>query len=735
MAIVPTYDRFKVTPGELPQATVNTPNLHTELAGKAATAMGEGLSHIGGDVGKMAEQMAAETNQLRLDDASMQLREKARQLQYGQQTANGQADPGQPVGYTQLQGRQALDRPDGQSLAEEYGSMLQKHIDNISESLGNDAQRAAFSHYSKGFLGGFQDNAWQHAYTQQRTYATSVADGLKGEAIEDLKNNANSPVVDQALIDKSKASIEIIKAQANRLGQLKGLSDPEIALSTKKDVSQAVQTGVNIFLANNNPQGANDYFKAFSEHMTMDDALPATLAIKKASDNQIGMAGGSYAFNKALATVQPAPGELAFKAMPDVANFYKKGVVQTESGNQSGVITHINKDGSVDYGPGQVNEKTGPEAAKLAGLKWDFEQLKTNPDYGHALGMALFQDKYKQYGGDLELASAAYHAPARTQQAIKEAKASGGNWLDHVDDELKSYVSTTVNNFNKVQAKAPRELTLADVNPHLDALKLSPEALEKARSNAKYLIDSQNAAIKQQRETAVNDALDAARQSKVPFEQLPFPIQNAVPSDKIGEVKANIKKIFDTGDVNTDWVKYAELRQIAVSDPNKFKSIDLSKTLPYLADPQRKELVDIKTKLIDPAQATHVVELGSQLAIAHNKLGFITSIFARDKGLFDSAVTQAIASESLQKGGRELDYTERQKIIDRMMLPATRPSNIWFGDTTKKMYEVYGTADKPDYKPQIDDNAKALIISALKQEGIEPTEENITTRFKQVHGL
>ena len=55
MAIVPTYDRFQVTPGELPQATVNTPNLHPELAGQAATAMGEGLSHIGGDVGKMAQ--------------------------------------------------------------------------------------------------------------------------------------------------------------------------------------------------------------------------------------------------------------------------------------------------------------------------------------------------------------------------------------------------------------------------------------------------------------------------------------------------------------------------------------------------------------------------------------------------------------------------------------------------------------------------------------------------------
>jgi hypothetical protein len=137
----------------------------------------------------------------------------------------------------------------------------------------------------------------------------------------------------------------------------------------------------------------------------------------------------------------------------------------------------------------------------------------------------------------------------------------------------------------------------------------------------------------------------------------------------------------------------------------------------------------------DPSQATHVVEIGAQLNNAHDVLGLSGEKFTERRGKFDSAVTQAIAAESAQKGGRELDYTERQKIIDRMMLPATRSSNIWFGGSTKKMYEVYSNKDQADYKPDISDNDRAMIKKALIAEGKDPSEQNITARYNRKYGL
>jgi soluble lytic murein transglycosylase len=302
MARVPTYDRFQATPNTLPQAFAQTPNLHPELAGRQAQEIGQGLTNAGDAMGKIAQDMMVETNQTRLDDASLQLREAARKLQFGQHTQSGQQDPGTPVGYAQLKGKDALDRPNGQPLSEEYGSLLQDHVSKIADSLGNDAQKAAFAHYAGGFTNGFKDNIWQHAFAEQRTYNVSVADGLKTEAIENLKNNYRNP-------GAAEEAIATVLQQTNRIGKLKGLSVPEIDASTKKEVSGALQVGVNAFLAEGDPEGAHNFYNQFSQHMTMDDALPVKAKITAAGDNKIGLAHGQAAFTQAIPS---APGECVF---------------------------------------------------------------------------------------------------------------------------------------------------------------------------------------------------------------------------------------------------------------------------------------------------------------------------------------------------------------------------------------------------------------------------------------
>ena len=563
---VPTYDGFQVRNEVVPQAYQDAPNLHPELVGQTAKAMGDGMMQLGGEVGRMAEDMTRETNQLRLDDAAMQLRERARQLQYGQQTQSGQTDPGQPVGYAQLQGRDALDRPNGQSLAEEYGAKLQAHIGDISESLGNDAQRQAFTKYADGFLGGFQDNVWQHAFTQQRNYAMSVADGLKGEAVEDLKTNYRNPVAAQA-------AIETIKEQANRLGKLRGQSVAEIDVNTKKEVSQALQSGVNAFLADGDPSGAQQFFKRFSAHMTMDDALPATQLINKTVDQHVGLSGGQSAFNQAL---PPGPAQVAFNSMAGVKEMFDKGIISNETGdrghfNKDGTpIQNTNSNGTKDWGIAQVNEGTAKEAAKLAGLPWDEFKYKNDPQYNYTSGLAYFQEQFRVHG-DITKAVASYNAPKATRVAVKEAAKPGNEgktWFDFLPENVQKYTNAAVDHFNQAMNKPPREMTMADIEAKLAGQNLTPEQLKIARSEGKYQVDNYNAQIKTQGEQAVAAAIQYMDQNKVTFNQLPPQVRNAVPTYKMGEAIAAGKNLTSN---ETNMALYNHLTMNPLLDPKTNK--------------------------------------------------------------------------------------------------------------------------------------------------------------------
>jgi len=711
MPRVPTYDSFQATPNTLPQSFAKAPDVLVD-PGQTGKVMGEALTHAGDAAGNVAMDLAAKANQSRLDDATLQLRRKARYYQYDK-----------TAGYANLKGRDALERPEGIPLPEEVGGRLQQDVDAISQSLGNDAQKQAFAHFAGGFVDGFKDNVWQHVVREQRTFDISTAEGLRDEAIEEAKTNYRNP---QAW----SAAVASIRQQNDRLGELHGLDVPAIDMQSKKDISTAIKSGVDAYQADGDALGAAKFYDDHKHLMTMDDGLVVSKQVKSGVNTYVGLNAGQEAFNHAK---PPAPAQIAYDAL--VTEVFSKGVVMTESGGKPGVVTHLNKNGTTDYGPGQLNEKTGPEAARLAGVKWDLERLKTEPAYGYALSLAVFQDRYAQNGNDFSKTIGEYHAPKRTQDAIKEAKKSGGYWLDYADDELKSYVNKTMDNYNRAALKPPKEMTMGDVEAQLAKKNLNPDQLAKARAEGEYQIKNYNAQIKTQEETSVNTALDEARRNQVPFEKLPFAVQNAVPAYKVGEVKDKIKKILDTGDVSTDWKVYAGLRDMATTDPGNFKTRDLSLNFSTLAEPQRKELIDLQAKMKDPSQAVHAVELGKQLEIAHNTLGIAASVFTSKKGKFDSAVMQAIASESAHKGGRELDYSERQKIIDRMMLPATRSSNIWFGNSTKKMYEVYGSPDEADYKPDIPDSERKLITKALVAEGAEPSEANITARFKMRFGL
>ena len=90
-------------------------------------------------------------------------------------------------------------------------------------------------------------------------------------------------------------------------------------------------------------------------------------------------------------------------------------------------------------GPAQVMPATAREAARLAGLPYDENKFRSDPNYNMALGKAYLAKQLEEFGGNEALAAAAYNAGAgRVRGALNKGGLS--KWLDYVPQETRDYV-------------------------------------------------------------------------------------------------------------------------------------------------------------------------------------------------------------------------------------------------------------------------------------------------------
>jgi hypothetical protein len=89
-------------------------------------------------------------------------------------------------------------------------------------------------------------------------------------------------------------------------------------------------------------------------------------------------------------------------------------------------------------GIAQVMPKTAPEAAKLAGLPFDDNRYRNDPEYNLALGKAYYEKQLADFGNE-QLAAAAYNAgPGAVRSALKKGGPNG--WVNHVPAETRDYL-------------------------------------------------------------------------------------------------------------------------------------------------------------------------------------------------------------------------------------------------------------------------------------------------------
>lgn len=258
MPKVPIYDSFQAAPSALPQARISAPEL-PDVAGQQAQQMGQGMARAGDAVGRMALDAIQQANQVRLNDAMNKAVQAKLRLTY---------DPN--AGFVHLKGDAALTRPDNKPLDVEYGEKLNQEIGAIEQSLGNDAQRAAFRQQTSELAMGFQSSLTRHVAAEFGNYQVGVQQGTISTAQQQMGLAWGDA---EALAQSQNA----IKAATAEQGRIRGWAGQQ----TQAAMIEALSPGHTAVVSSAIDAGKLDYAREYLKQANAELTPQARLQLTK----------------------------------------------------------------------------------------------------------------------------------------------------------------------------------------------------------------------------------------------------------------------------------------------------------------------------------------------------------------------------------------------------------------------------------------------------------------------
>lgn len=709
MARVPLYDNPQVQRAALPGVRIDEApaGLASDIIGRQANQLQQGADRLIDAGTKIQLDMLEQANQLRVDDAVNQAKEQAMRLTFDKD-----------AGFTNLRGQAALERPNGQSLADEFGGSLQTALSGIAGGLGNDRQRQLFQQRTAPILQSFQGQLLQHENNEFRTYAQSVREGTISNRMREIGLNYNNP----AVIDDA---VKSIQASTYDLARLNGRSAEWAEAQARKMTSNAHLVAVQAALEKNDPIYADRYLKKYAEQMDADDILRAQGLVTKEADAAIGAAAASTVMAANQGRIQPSDSDRAFNI-----------AVGTESGGrqfdaQGRPLT--SSAGAI--GIAQVMPATGPEAAKLAGLPWDEKRFREDAEYNRRIGKAYFDKQLQDFGGNLPQAYAAYNAgPGATREAIREANKNGTpqQWLSYLPKETRNYVATNMAQYNN-GGGAPSRPTLEDVHREIDAAlgpTASPDRRRVAREAGTRLYADQTAAIKQREEEAVASVQRELIANGGNWQAVPNTLRAALPPGKFDDMMTFASKLSKKEPVQTDWDLYYTLK----TDPRVLAGTNLGALRDKLGDTEFKQLTNEQQDLrqgkqddVTRVQSAHDILKQSIREAGINPNPKPGTDDAKKVGMLTAAYSQRLAAFEAT-AGKKASEAEQRQIAAQVFTTVEVDRPFWLN--SKMPVGAVGAAQRLEV-PKLD---RQQISDALKARGLPVTEDAIQTLYRRKVG-
>lgn len=581
MPRVPSLDTFQTSLAAAPGGRFNAPSGPTAdgIAARQGAQLGQAMEQTGQLANRIALDKQQEVNQVRVIDAVTKAKERLFDLQYGEQ------------GLTRAKGIDALQRPGGKLLADEYDEAFQSSVGSIEESLGNDAQRLAFRQQADQMRTQLRGDAMRHTAQEFKTYQSATYDAAASAAKRQIALNYKD-LGDDGLVSQGVQTVTAaVKEKARLLGMPQTWADEQVI----QEVSAAHRLAIKTALENDEIELASGYLKKYKGSMTADDQLTVRTVLDKEMRTRVAVQVGSQVV-----------GELAPKLQPSDMDRLVGITMQTESGGR-----RYGKDGQLLTSPkgarGEMQVMPGTQRDPGFGIT---PAKDGSPEELARVGRDYLRAMVKRYDGDPAKAWAAYNAgPGALDEAVMRAKASrteGASWLTFMPQETQAYVTKNMKMLQEGFG-APAAPTLADVQaevvkrmgPNAD-----PLAVKAATQHATQQWEVAHKAV-----TERNEALEAEAQRLLlanggRFQDLPSSVRSALPPGKVDNLMAFAGKIAKGENVATDWGLYYRL----ASDPELLARTNLGVLRDRLAPGEFKQLTGQQTELNNsPDKRTHLV--------------------------------------------------------------------------------------------------------------------------------
>jgi soluble lytic murein transglycosylase len=632
----------------------------------------QGLGQAGDAIAQITLDVQRQANALVTDNAVNKAKETALRLAY---------DKSQ--GFTSLRGYDALNRPDGKPLADEYGAKFDEAVKVLAGDLKNHEQREAFAAQALQIRTGLVAQAIQHETAQFREYNLSTQEGTIKTEMNNIGLNYKNP-------DQVNSSVERLKGAVAEQGLALGKSVQWIEATQRDVVSKAHSTALAAALTEDNVVYADAYMRHYGKDMNADDMLRVRGVITKEMDGRMGLSAAKDAVDSVGKSMSAEPGAMDYERFNTITMGAESGGREFAA-DGSRLTSPKGARGAMQVMPATA-DKPGYGIKKSDGTPADDARLAR--EYGAAM--------IKKYDGDVALAWAAYNAgPGTVDKAIKDAAADPAkSWFDLVPKETQAYVKGNLQAWGS-GAGAPSTPTLNDVLAKIDAdprVNSSPERLRIARTEATARYSALKADMVSRKEEITAEALKGVEANGGNYLALPVQLRAAIPADKRDTVMNFADKVRG-GNTVTNLALYQRLtdeKYLSGLNDNQFFALR-----PELSPSDFQHFADQREKLAKGLPGNGPGDLNTPAIgmVVNNRLqslGIDPTPKDTDKdamarvGSINRFVRESVAVAQAQHGKKFTDV-ETETFIDQLFAKNLTFRNTVFGvggTNTQRMLEM-----------------------------------------------
>lgn len=701
---VPGYDSFQASATALQQTRLTVPDM-PDVAGQQTQQMAKGMQQIGTVMMKVDADMQNEANKLRVDDALNKAALEADRLAFDKD-----------AGFSVLRGENALKRPDGKPLADEYGEKLKTHLDGISAELGNDAQRMAFASRSNNLLTSFKRQAIQHETKEHNAWADGVDESTIKLRMADIGKNYSQPGVVSAAINgteddqgnRTPGIRDAVQAMADRGGKPKEWVDTVVS-----GLVSDAHKGVVMRMMDQSPTEAKKYLEdnidALGDHVP---TLQKTLRV--AVDREQGNQKGESIFTGS------APFGSTFDS---IAN----RVLKTEGGYVAD-----------DAGKGETNlgiNKTANPDIDIKGLTPEKAKAIYKERYWNAIGADSLRPEMRAVAFD----AAVNHGPSKANKMIAEAngdpkklielrRAEYDRLITENPGKFGQYEKSWSNRLDQLSASLNGERSRSSMVDQANQI-ADPEQRNIALSRITQLYNAEELAKKESYDNNFKSAQDLAFAKPGGWSDIPQTTWAQLKPEDREKLRAGLPKHSDSSTLlmlqeNPDLWKAGEIEKyrslLSESDYRNFHS---------KANGPMAEQKILQAKIDAEQFASGLVSAGLE-PLLNAKKGSKEELEKIDlKAKFEKVI-----EAEQQAKGKSLTIDEKNALLTRLLKPVKVEmvrTGSWFGifdgPTTPEDRRAYQVKNPQNINIPV--ASRTAIMADFEKRGIKATPDRILNAY------